>query len=113
MTRCRNTIAATGGTSPASIGYSQALTSIRLAAQAANKPTVSPKCRRSQQVWRIVLMGKASGDSSARVPGNIFAGIQDSFTTQGLPQKPSTRGRPGFSPAGRPDQRETLIHLVR
>jgi hypothetical protein len=29
-------------------------------------------------------MAKTSGDSSRRVSGNIFAGIQDSFTTQGL-----------------------------
>jgi hypothetical protein len=41
--------------------YSQAHTSARLAAQAANSPTVSPKCRRSLEVWRIVLMGKSIG----------------------------------------------------
>jgi hypothetical protein len=61
MTRCRDVIGAMDGTGPASIGYSHALTSTRLAAQAANSPTVSPKCRRSQQVWRIVLMGKSIG----------------------------------------------------
>jgi hypothetical protein len=27
---------------------------------------------------------KTSGDSSRRVPGNIFGGIHNSFTTQGL-----------------------------
>ena len=48
-------------TGPASIGYSHAPISTRLAAQAANSPTVSPKCRRSQQVWRIVLMGQSIG----------------------------------------------------
>ena len=30
------------------------------------------------------MTGKTSGDSSRRVSGNIFTGIQDSFTTQGL-----------------------------
>jgi len=41
--------------------YSQVHTSTRLAAQAASSPTVSPKCRRSLEVWRIVLMGKSIG----------------------------------------------------
>jgi len=41
--------------------YSHAHTSIRLAAQAASSATVSPKCRLSQEVWRVVLMGKNIG----------------------------------------------------
>jgi hypothetical protein len=41
--------------------YSQTHTSARLAAQAAKSPTDSPKCRRSQEDWRIVLMGKSIG----------------------------------------------------
>jgi hypothetical protein len=35
----------------------------------------------------IVMACKTSGDSSRRVPGIIFRGIQDSFTTQGLASK--------------------------
>jgi hypothetical protein len=31
------------------------------------------------------MTAKTSGDSSPGVLGNIFTGIQDSFTTQGLP----------------------------
>jgi hypothetical protein len=49
------------GTGAASIGYSQAHTNARLAAQAVSSATVNPKCRRSQEVWRIVLMGKSIG----------------------------------------------------
>jgi hypothetical protein len=30
------------------------------------------------------MAAKTSGDSTERVSGNIFFGIQDSFTTQGL-----------------------------
>jgi hypothetical protein len=30
------------------------------------------------------MAGKTSGDSGLGVSGNIFRGIQDSFTTQGL-----------------------------
>ena len=30
------------------------------------------------------MAAKTSGDSTKRVSGNIFLGIQDSFTTQGL-----------------------------
>jgi hypothetical protein len=33
------------------------------------------------------MTGKTSGDSSPGVSTNIFARIQDSFTTQGLPPK--------------------------
>ena len=33
------------------------------------------------------MTAKTSGDSSPGVSGNIFGGIQDSFTTQGLPTK--------------------------
>jgi hypothetical protein len=39
----------------------------------------------------ILMACKTSGDSSRRVPGNIFRVIQASFTIQGLRQKP----RPG------------------
>jgi len=49
------------GTGPASIRYSQAHTSIKLATQAAASATVNPKWRRSQEVWRIVLMGQSIG----------------------------------------------------
>jgi hypothetical protein len=73
---------------------SQAHTSTRLAAQAASSATVSAICRRSQGVWSVVLMAcKTSGDSGRGVSGNIFRGIQDSFTTQGLT---AGRGWPGF-----------------
>jgi hypothetical protein len=53
----------------------------------------------------IVMAGKTSGDSSRRVPGIIFPGIQDSFTTQGLASKaPSGTDspvRPAQGPATR------------
>lgn len=65
--------------------YSQAHTSTRLAAQAASNATVSVTCTRSQEFCRVIFMaGKTSGDSTRRVSRNIFPGIQDSFTTQGL-----------------------------
>ncbi len=56
------------------------------------------------------MTGKTSGDSSPGVSGNIFCGIQDSFTTQGLgrnPAGPATQGshlgvnhppQPGLNP---------------
>jgi hypothetical protein len=49
----------------------------------------------------IVMAGKTSGDSSRRVPGIIFPGIQDSFTTQGLPSKaPSGTDSPATAGPG-------------
>ena len=41
------------------------------------------------------MTAKTSGDSTRGVSGIIFRGIQDSFTTQGLPAK--TRGNPAFT----------------
>jgi hypothetical protein len=44
---------------------------------------------RSNGVLRAAfIMAKASGDSGAGVPANIFRRIQDSFTTQGFRQTP-------------------------
>ena len=64
--------------------YSQEHTSSRFAAQAASSATVSAICSVSPGVLRTVLMtGKTSGDSSKRVPHDIFGGIHESFTTQG------------------------------
>jgi hypothetical protein len=40
------------------------------------------------------MMAKTSGDSSRGVSTNIFAGIQDSFTTQGLPTPGFDRNEP-------------------
>ena len=73
------------GLAAPSIGYSQAHTSTRLAAQAASSATVSVTCTRSQEVRRVIFMArKTSGDSTRGVSHDIFPGIQDSFTTQGL-----------------------------
>src|SRR5277367_504490 len=64
---------------------SQTQTSVRLATQAPNSAIDSATGRCSQEVWRIVgLMPKTSSDSTPGVSANIFLGIQDSFTTQGL-----------------------------
>jgi hypothetical protein len=74
------------GLAAPSIGYSQAHTSTRLAAQAASNATDSVTCTCSLEVCRVILMArKTSGDSTRGVSHDIFAGIQDSFTTQGLP----------------------------
>jgi hypothetical protein len=70
-----------------SIGYSHEHTSTRFAAQAANRATVSATCTRSPEDLKVVLMTpETSGDSTRRVSRDIFRGIQDSFTTQGLRQ---------------------------
>jgi hypothetical protein len=67
--------------------YSHEHTSIRFAAQAANRATVSATCTRSPEDLKVVLMTfKTSGDSTQGVSHDIFRGIQDSFTTQGLRQ---------------------------
>ena len=85
------------GLAAPSIGYSQAHTSARLAAQAASNATVSVTCTCSLEVCRVILMArKTSGDSTRGVSHDIFAGIQDSFTTQGLPPE---RGRFSLEPA--------------
>jgi hypothetical protein len=71
----------------ASIAYSHEHTSAKFAAQAANRATVSAICTRSPEDLKVVLMtGKTSGDSTRGVSHDIFRGIQDSFTTQGLRQ---------------------------
>jgi len=98
------------GLAAPSIGYSQAHTSARLAAQAASNATVSVTCTCSLEVCGVILMAsKTSGDSTRGVSHDIFAGIQDSFTTQGLPPErarfslePASGGlrRPGQNPAG-------------
>jgi hypothetical protein len=75
------------GLAAASIGYSHEHTSAKFAAQAANRATVSATCTRSPEDLKVVLMtSKTSGDSTPRVSRDIFRGIQDSFTTQGLRQ---------------------------
>ena len=106
------------GLAAASIGYSQAHTSTRLAAQAASNATVSVTCTRSQEFCRVIFMaGKTSGDSTLGVSHDIFPGIQDSFTTQGLapemarstPNRPphpcANRGAPAQAESCHPDPR--------
>ncbi len=78
--------------------YSQAHTSTKLAAQAASSATVSVTCTRSQEVCRVIFMArKTSGDSTRGVSHDIFSGIQDSFTTQGLPAE-TPRSTPESGP---------------
>ena len=47
----------------------------------------------------ILMACETSGDSSLGVPGIIFRGIQDSFTTQGLASK-ALSGRDSSATAG-------------
>jgi hypothetical protein len=47
------------------------------------------------------MTGKTSGDSSPGVSGNIFGGIHDSFTTQGLARMAGIAILSRASPAGR------------
>jgi hypothetical protein len=59
-----------------------------LVAHAASRATVRSRCTRSNRALRAgLIMAKASGDSGRGVSAHIFRRIQDSFTTQGLPQK--------------------------
>ena len=91
-----------------STGYSQAHTSTRLAAQAASSATVSVTCTRSQEVCRVIFMArKTSGDSTRGVSHDIFPGIQDSFTTQGLPPEMDRSTRTIASSARRLRSRST------
>ena len=72
--------------------YRKTQSSARLAAQAANNAIVSVVWIRWQAVWLMMLMGrKASGDSSRRVPReifDIFFALHESFTTQGTGSPP-------------------------
>jgi hypothetical protein len=73
-----------------------------LAAQAASSATVSVTCTRSQEVCRVIFMArKTSGDSSRGVSHDIFPGIQDSFTTQGLQPEMDDPPEIGFAGASR------------
>ena len=59
------------------------------------------------------MTAKTSGDSSRGVSANIFAGIQDSFTTQGLNTDPgATRLLAGLV-GHPPGQGETQTRLAR
>jgi hypothetical protein len=104
------------GLATASTGYSQAHTSTKLAAQAASSATVSVTCTRSQEVCRVIFMArKTSGDSTAGVSHDIFPGIQDSFTTQGLQPEMDDPPEIGFAGASRskhPDPARNPSHTL-
>jgi hypothetical protein len=70
------------GIAAASIAYNQLHTSTRLAAHAAKRATESAMCRRSQEVWSIVLMAKTSGDSTLGVSGIILSRFFGGFRTR-------------------------------
>jgi hypothetical protein len=90
------------GMAAASIAYNQVHTSTRLAAQAAKRATESATCRRSQEVWSIVLMAKTSDDSTLGVLGIIFFGFFGGFRTRLRLRDISPKGAPAQKALGCP-----------
>ena len=55
---------------------------------------MSPACNSAAALKVLSITAKTSGDSSRRVSAIIFAMIQESFTTQGLPGSAAEREPP-------------------